>query len=146
MEGASLPLSFVSEALTLAHSGEPCGMLGIPRSSGILLHPSSLPGRFGIGEIGPESHRWLEWLAATGQRLWQMLPLGPTGYGNSPYQSLSSHAGNPLLLSLDALRNDGVLLPTDLAMLPAFSESHVEFGPTIEVRTAFLRLASRRFV
>ena len=121
-------------------------MLGIPRSSGILLHPSSLPGRFGIGEIGPEAHRWLEWLASTKQRLWQMLPLGPTGYGNSPYQSLSSFAGNPLLLSFDALRNDGVLLPADLAMLPAFSDDRVEFGPAIEVRTAFLKLAARRFV
>ncbi len=121
-------------------------MLGIPRSSGILLHPSSLPGRFGIGEIGPEAHRWLEWLATTKQRLWQMLPLGPTGYGNSPYQSLSSFAGNPLLISFDALRNDGVLLPGDLAMLPSFSEDRVEFGPAIEVRTAFLKLAARRFV
>ena len=121
-------------------------MLGIPRSSGILLHPSSLPGRFGIGEIGPEAHRWLDWLATTKQRLWQMLPLGPTGYGNSPYQSLSSYAGNPLLISFDALRNDGVLLPGDLAMLPAFSDDRVEFGPAIEVRTAFLKLAARRFV
>ncbi|MDB6139594.1 MAG: malQ, partial [Verrucomicrobiaceae bacterium] len=121
-------------------------MLGIPRSSGLLLHPSSLPGRFGIGEIGPEAHRWLEWLASTGQHLWQMLPLGPTGYGNSPYQSLSSFAGNPLLISFDALRNDGVLLPGDLAMLPSFSSERVEFGPAIEVRTAFLKLAARRFV
>ena len=121
-------------------------MLGIPRSSGILLHPSSLPGRFGLGEIGPEAHRWLEWLAATKQRLWQMLPLGPTGYGNSPYQSLSSYAGNPLLISFDGLRNDGVLLPADLAMLPAFSDEKVEFGPAIEVRGAFLKLAARRFV
>ncbi|MDB6119875.1 MAG: malQ [Verrucomicrobiaceae bacterium] len=121
-------------------------MLGIPRSSGILLHPSSLPGRFGIGEIGPEAHRWLDWLATTKQRLWQMLPLGPTGYGNSPYQSLSSFAGNPLLISFEALRNDGVLLPGDLAMLPSFSDDRVEFGPAIEVRMAFLKLAARRFV
>lgn len=81
-----------------------------------------------------------------GQRLWQMLPLGPTGYGNSPYQSLSTFAGNPLLLSLDLLRNDGVLLPQDLAMVPAFNAERVEFGPVIEVRTAFLRLAARRFI
>ena len=99
-----------------------------------------------MGEIGPEAYRWLDWLAETKQRLWQMLPLGPTGYGNSPYQSLSSYAGNPLLISFDALRNDGVLLPADLAMLPAFSDERVEFGPAIEVRTAFLKLAARRFV
>ena len=75
-----------------------------------------------MGEIGPEAHHWLQWLSSTRQRLWQMLPLGPTGHGNSPYQSLSSFAGNPLLLSFDALRNDGVLLPGDLAMMPAFLE------------------------
>ncbi len=121
-------------------------MLGIPRSSGIILHPTSLPGRFGLGEIGPQAHHWLEWLAETKQRLWQMLPLGPTGYGNSPYQSLSSFAGNPLLISLDSLRNDGVLLPGDLAMMPAFSEDRVDFGPVIEVRSAFLKLAARRFI
>lgn len=121
-------------------------MLKLPRSSGILLHPSSLPGRFGIGEIGPEAHRWLQELEKMGQRLWQVLPLGPTGYGNSPYQSLSSFAGNPLLISLDLLRKDGVLFPQDLAMIPAFDASRVEFGPVIEVRTAFLKLAARRFM
>ena len=99
-----------------------------------------------MGEIGPEAHRWLDWLSHTGQHLWQMLPLGPTGYGNSPYQSLSSFAGNPLLISFDSLRNDGVLLPADLAMMPGFSEDRVEFGPVIEVRTAFLKLAARRFI
>ena len=99
-----------------------------------------------MGEIGPEAHHWLQWLSSTRQRLWQMLPLGPTGHGNSPYQSLSSFAGNPLLLSFDALRNDGVLLPGDLAMMPAFLEDRVEFGPVTEVRTAFLKLAARRFI
>jgi 4-alpha-glucanotransferase len=121
-------------------------MFDIPRSSGLLLHPSSLPGRYGIGEIGPEAERWLEALAAMGQRLWQTLPLGPTGYGNSPYQSLSSFAGNPLLLSFDAFRQDGVLLPSDLEMLPALPEDRVDFGSVIEVRTAFLKLAARRFL
>jgi len=121
-------------------------MFSIPRSSGILLHPTSLPGRFGLGEIGPEAIRWLETLRATGQQLWQILPLGPTGYGNSPYQSLSSFAGNPLLISFDSLRNDGALVPQDLAMLPAFSPHKVEFGSVIEVRKAFLTLAARRFL
>lgn len=121
-------------------------MQNLPRSSGILLHPTSLPGRFGIGEIGPEAHRWLDELSKMGQRVWQMLPLGPTGYGNSPYQSLSTFAGNPLLISFDALRNDGALQPQDLAMVPAFDASRVQFGPVIEVRTAFLKLAARRFL
>ena len=59
----------------------------LPRASGILLHPTSLPGRFGVGDLGPEAHAFVDLLAETGQRWWQMLPLGPTGYGNSPYQS-----------------------------------------------------------
>jgi 4-alpha-glucanotransferase len=120
-------------------------MLHLPRCSGILLHPTSLPGRFGIGELGPGAELWLESLHRMGQKLWQILPLGPTGYGNSPYQSLSSFAGNPLLISFDALVRDGFLTPGDLALLPEFPEEQVAFGPVIEVRTAFLKLAARRF-
>ena len=74
-----------------------------PRSSGILLHPTSLPGRFGIGDLGPEAYKFVDFLAAAGQRIWQVLPLGPTGYGDSPYQLFSAFAGNPLLISLDQL-------------------------------------------
>lgn len=121
-------------------------MFAIPRSSGLLLHPTSLPGRYGIGEIGPEAHRWLEVLQAMGQKLWQMLPLGPTGYGASPYQSLSSFAGHPLLISLDALVMDGVLTPQDLAMMPAFPAQRVEFTAVEEVRLACLQQAARRFL
>ena len=69
-----------------------------PRSAGILLHPTSLPGPNGIGELGPEALRFLDLLADAGVTLWQMLPLGPTGYGNSPYQCFSTFAGNPLLI------------------------------------------------
>ena len=69
-----------------------------PRAAGILLHPTSLPGPDGIGDLGPSAHRFLDWLGAAGVSLWQMLPLGPTGYGNSPYQCFSSFAGNPLLI------------------------------------------------
>lgn len=121
-------------------------MFSIPRSSGILLHVTSLPGRFGIGEIGPEAHQWLESLHRMGQTLWQMLPLGPTGFGASPYQSLSSFAGNPLLISLDALCRDGVLTPQDLAMLPAFPDGRVNYLAVEEVRMAFLKLACQRFL
>jgi 4-alpha-glucanotransferase len=83
--------------------------MAFSRSSGVLLHPTSLPGRFGIGDLGPNAFEFIEWLAAAGQRLWQVLPLGPTGYGNSPYQSFSAFAGNPLLISLDELIKDGLL-------------------------------------
>ncbi len=121
-------------------------MLSLPRSSGILLHPSSLPGRFGIGEIGPSVGLWLESLNRMGQKLWQILPLGPTGYGNSPYQSLSSYAGNPLLISLDALVMDGMATPADLAMMPEFPDERVDFGSVIEVRMAILKKAARNFM
>jgi 4-alpha-glucanotransferase len=121
-------------------------MFSIPRSSGILLHPTSLPGRFGIGEIGPEAHRWLDALHRMGQKIWQMLPLGPTGFGASPYQSLSSFAGNPLMISLDSLCMDGVLNPHDLSMIPAFPEERVNFIAAEEVRMAFLKLACQRFL
>jgi 4-alpha-glucanotransferase len=120
-------------------------MLSLPRSSGILLHPTSLPGRFGIGEIGQGAVLWLESLHRAGQSLWQILPLGPTGYGNSPYQSLSSFAGNPLLISFDALVQDGIVTPSDLRMLPEFPDDRVDFGSVIEVRMAFLKEAARKF-
>lgn len=110
------------------------------RSSGIVLHPASLPGRFGMGEFGPEAHRWLECLSRMGQSIWHLHAEG-TAF---PVQIGS--AGNPLLLSFDALRNDGVLQPSDLAMLPAFDDTRIDVAPVIEVRTAFLRLAARRFL
>ena len=75
----------------------------IPRQSGILLHPTSLPGSFGIGEIGPQARSFVDILVAMDQRLWQVLPIGPTSYGDSPYQALSTFAGNPLLISFDLL-------------------------------------------
>src|SRR6478672_4231806 len=124
----------------------PCAMLSLPRCSGILLHPTSLPGRFGIGEIGRGAELWLESLHRMGQRLWQVLPLGPTGYGNSPYQSLSSFAGNPLLISLDSLVRDGIVRPSDLAVMPEFPSEKVDFGSVIEVRSAFLQNAARNFM
>ena len=79
------------------------------RSGGILLHPTSLPGPYGIGDLGPQAYRFVDWLASTGCKLWQVLPLGPTGYGDSPYQCFSAFAGNPYLISFDALIEDGLL-------------------------------------
>ena len=121
-------------------------MLNIPRSSGILASPASLPGRFGIGEIGMEAHRWLETLRAMGQRVWLMPPLGPLDAVRSPGSASSAFAGDPLLVSFESLRNDGALLPQDLAMVPTFRADRVETGPVREVRVAFLKLAARRFL
>ena len=80
-----------------------------PRSSGVLLHPTSLPGRFGIGDLGPAARQFVTFLTHARQRIWQVLPLGPTGYGDSPYQCFSAFAGNPLLISLHALVDAGLL-------------------------------------
>src|SRR6266481_5153909 len=89
-----------------------------PRSSGVLLHPTSLPGRFGIGDLGPSAFEFIDLLASAGQRLWQVLPLGQTGYGDSPYQCFSAFAGNPLLISLDRLLDDGLLAQSEARSEP----------------------------
>ena len=115
------------------------------RVSGILLHPTSLPGRFGIGDLGPEALEWVEFLAAAGQKLWQVLPLGPTGYGDSPYQSFSAFAGNPYLVSPECLAEDGLLATADLESAPAFPSARVDFGPVIEWKLALLARAHERF-
>ena len=88
------------------------------RKSGILLHPSSLPGLGGIGSFGEEARRFVDFLHKSGQSLWQILPLGPTAYGNSPYSCYSAFAGNPLLISLEAVQDEGDLLPHDLKSEP----------------------------
>src|SRR4029078_11372174 len=95
-----------------------------PRRSGVLLHPTSMPGRFGIGDLGKEAYHFIDFLVETGQSLWQVLPLGPTGYGDSPYQSFSAFAGNPLLISLDSLVDQGLLAPGDLERAPDFAAEH----------------------
>jgi 4-alpha-glucanotransferase len=114
------------------------------RASGILLHPTSLPGRFGIGDLGPAAGEFLDALAATGQRWWQMLPLGPTGYGNSPYQSHSSFAGNRLLISPELLVEDGLLTTSDLDDYPRLPDDHVEFEAVGEAKDRLIELAAGR--
>lgn len=99
-----------------------------PRSSGVLLHPTSLPGRYGIGDLGSNAYRFVDWLVDHGQSIWQILPLGPTSYGDSPYQTLSAFAGNPNLISLDKLRDEGFLTDDDLADVPDFPTEHVDYG------------------
>ena len=115
------------------------------RQAGILLHPTSLPGRFGVGDLGPEADVFLDWLAAAGQSLWQVLPLGPTGFGGSPYMTLSAFAGNPLLISPELLRQDGLLKRADLERAPRLPEDHVSFDAAERWKTSALREAWERF-
>lgn len=116
-----------------------------PRSSGILLHFTSLPGRFGIGDFGPSAYEFADFLADAGQKLWQVLPLNPTGYGDSPYQCFSAFAGNPLLISLERLRDQGLLQTSDLERVPAFPEAEVDYGSVIAYKTPILRRAAQAF-
>lgn len=115
------------------------------RSSGVLLHPTSLPGAGGIGDLGPSAHNFVDWLASAGQALWQVLPLGPTGYGDSPYQSFSSFAGNPLLISIDRLLADGYLSGADIVQTPAWTANQIDFGSVIPWKNALLRKAAANF-
>lgn len=116
-----------------------------PRSSGILMHPTSLPSRFGVGDIGPEAHRFVDQLADAGQRWWQLLPLGPTGAGNSPYQSHSSFAGNMLLLSPEAMVQRGRLKPEDLPAAVGEPTDAVDYLKAAEIKNAILAKAFARF-
>ncbi len=115
------------------------------RDSGVLLHPTSLPGRFGIGEMGPEAYRFADSLVEMGQHLWQILPLGPTSYGDSPYQSLSTFAGNPLLISFDLLVADGLLAKRRLYGFPKLPADAVDYGEVIPARMGVLRTVCRTF-
>jgi 4-alpha-glucanotransferase len=119
--------------------------VSFPRSSGILLHPTSLPGRFGVGDLGDEAYRFVDFLSASNQSLWQVLPLGPTGYGDSPYQCFSAFAGNTLLISPERLVHDGLLSAEDLALAPAFDEEKVDFGNVINFKNALFKKAFERF-
>jgi 4-alpha-glucanotransferase len=114
------------------------------RSSGVILHPTSLPGPFGIGELGEHAERWVDFLADAGQRVWQVMPLGPTGYGDSPYQCFSAFAGNPYLISLERLRVAGWLTDADLDG-EAFDDDRVDYGPVIGFKLDRLSRAARRF-
>src|SRR2546425_7223025 len=115
----------------------------LTRSSGVLLHPTSLPGPYGIGDLGPRAHAWVDFLAEAGCGLWQVLPLGPTGFDNSPYQSFSSFAGNPYLLSPESLLAEGLLREADLEPA-AFPSDRVDFGTLIPWKLKVLGAAYRR--
>jgi len=98
------------------------------RSSGILLHPTSFPGPYGIGDVGPFAYRFIDYLAESGCKLWQVLPLGPTSYGDSPYQCFSAFAGNPYMVSPDFLIEEGLLTIEDLSDMPNWDSNKVDFG------------------
>lgn len=115
------------------------------RTSGILLHITSLPSRYGIGDIGPEAHRFVDRLADLNQQLWQVLPLGPVGHGASPYSSLSAFAGNPLLLSPDRLVEDDLVSESDLDPLRELPSDHVDFSRLIPRKSEMLRKTYDRF-
>jgi 4-alpha-glucanotransferase len=116
----------------------------LPRTAGVLLHPTSLPGPYGIGDVGPIAYEWVDVLAAAGQTWWQILPLGPTGYGDSPYQCFSAFAGNPYLLSPEMLRRDGLLGPLDV-LTPRFAAGQVDYGSVIPFKQALLRRVWENF-
>jgi len=115
------------------------------RASGILLHPTSIPGPYGIGDLGPNAYRWVDWLAGTGCKLWQVLPLGPTGYGDSPYQCFSAFAGNPYLVSPEFLLRDNLLSSNDFTEKLDFDPERVNFETLIPWKLSLLERAFFHF-
>ncbi len=115
------------------------------RSAGILLHPTSLPSKFGIGDLGPDAYKFIDFLAETKQKLWQILPLGPTSFGDSPYQCLSAFAGNPLLISFQKLVDDGIADKEILKNIPNLPEDKVDYGNVIEYKYETLEKIYERF-
>ena len=113
------------------------------RQSGILMHISSLPGPGGIGSLGKEAYAFADFLRHSGMSIWQVLPMGPTGYGESPYQSSSVFAGNPMLISCAALRDEGLLHYEDSEELRPEKEDTVDFPAVRENRNMLLRRAFR---
>lgn len=116
------------------------------RESGILMHLTSLPGPYGIGTMGWQAYKFIDFLVEAGQKNWQILPLNPTGFGNSPYQSFSACAGNPYLIDLDMLAQEGLLQKEEIeAQFWGKDPEKVDFGAIFRNRTKLLRLAYNRF-
>jgi 4-alpha-glucanotransferase len=111
------------------------------RSAGVLLHPTSLPGKYGIGELGSEAINFIDFLSNSGQKLWQIFPLGPTGYGDSPYQSFSTFAGNPYLISFEKLLDEGLLSKIELSNMPISDPHKIDFGSIYVNKLKLLRIA-----
>lgn len=118
----------------------------LDRAGGVLLHPTSLPSRYGIGDLGQEARLFLDFLAESNLKLWQVLPLNPIGYGESPYQSFSVFAGNPLLISLEDLQRKGLLSATQLKQVPLFPEDKVDYAACAAYKEKMFRLAYHSFI
>ena len=116
----------------------------IPRQSGILLHPTSLPGRYGVGQLGQAAREFVDFLAASQQKLWQVLPLNPTGYTNCPYSATSAFAGNPYLIDLDTLVAEGLLLAEELVGCEAPENGRADFGHVYQQQSRLLWQAYAR--
>jgi len=120
--------------------------MDMTRRAGVLLHPTSLPGELGIGEFGKDAELFIEWMAEAGQSVWQVMPLGPTGYGDSPYQCFSAFAANPMLISLERLVESGLLNINDLKSLKKINQFElVDFGKIIPVKMELLKKAFHEF-
>lgn len=115
------------------------------RASGVLLHPTSLPGRFGIGDLGSAAYQFIDFLTESAQQVWQILPLGPTGHGNSPYMCYSSMAGNPLLISPELVKQGGFLTEEDLNGLPLFPNNKVDYDLVAAHKMPLLLKAAEQF-
>ena len=111
------------------------------RESGILMHVTSLPGPYGVGTFGKHAYEFIDFLKKAGQRCWQLLPVGPTGFGNSPYQSCSAFAGNPYLVDPALLAEEGLLTGEELAEALAPEGERVDFGWLYQTRTQLLQKA-----
>jgi 4-alpha-glucanotransferase len=109
------------------------------------MHPTSLPGPYGVGDFGPEAYRFVDFLHSAGQKLWQVLPLNPTGYADSPFQCFSASAGNPLLISLEGLAYKGILSKSDLPSVPLSPVESVDYGTVIRFKTPLLQKAATNF-
>ncbi|MEA2095825.1 MAG: 4-alpha-glucanotransferase [Candidatus Cloacimonadota bacterium] len=119
--------------------------MNFERSSGVLLHITSLPGKYGIGDLGEETYDFVDFLANAKQKLWQILPTGPTGYGDSPYQTFSAFAGNSLFIDLDNLLEKRILLPEDLVHDFQFNDRRVEYKKVREFKEEKLQIAFNNF-
>lgn len=113
--------------------------------AGILLHPTSLPGPYGIGDLGQNAYRFIDFLVKSGLNMWQVLPLGHTGFGDSPYQPFSAFAGQPLIISLDHLKELDLLDDADFADMPSWNPEQVSYGEVIEFKYGLLKTAYERF-
>jgi len=133
-------------AYTAPFSVEPIDKPKRVRLSGILAHPTSFPSPYGIGDLGPGAYDFVDFLEKSGQHLWQVLPLGPTGYGYSPYQGPSAFAGQPLLISPDLMIKQNLLTKEDVADMPEWDENKIDYGPAITFKNMLLKKAWTSFL